>query len=116
MDRASWTHHTVRKAAELSDGIPEQLGDRFVHPYSAVRTKTSPLGGKLKATCECRIEFTRTTSGTQVFEVHSHTLTGMSKARRQRSGDAEYIEDERHFGEKLNQCRVALEAPNDLNR
>jgi hypothetical protein len=116
MDRASWTHHTVGKATELTDGIPERLGDRFVHPYSAVRTKTSPLGGKLMATCECRIEFIPIAAGTEIVEVHSHTLSGMSKARRQRSGDAERVADERAFGETLDRCRLALGAPTNPNQ
>jgi hypothetical protein len=108
MDRASWTHHTVGKAPELTEGIPEQLGDRFVHSHSAVRTKTSPLGGKLRGTNECRVEFISVADGTEIREVHNHSLTGMAKTRRQRSGDAERLEDERAFVDRLEQCRMAL--------
>lgn len=116
MDRASWTHHTVGKAFQLTDGMPDRQGDRFVHPYSAVRTKTSPLGGKLTASCECRIEFIPIAAGTEILEVHSHTLTGMSKTRRQRSGDAERAEDERAFQETLKRCRLALGVSNTPNQ
>lgn len=115
MDRASWTHHTIGTASELRDGKPELQGDRFVHPYSAVRTKTSPLGGKLVCTCDCRIEFIPIPEGTEVLEVHRHTIKGMTKARRQRSGDAERSEDEKAFEETLERCRLALGVPRDTN-
>ena len=116
MDRASWTHHTVGKASELTDGIAERHGDRFVRPYSAVRTKTSPLGGKLTATCTCRIEFIPIAAGTEILEVHSHTIKGMSKALRQRSGDAERVEDERAFEQTLERCRLALGVSTQSNQ
>ena len=106
MDRASWKHHTVTKTPELQDGVPERQGDRFVLPYTSLRVYTTPLGGKLTSSCDCRIEFIPGATGTDILGVHEHILTGMSKRRRRIKGDSEQLADEQYFDEMLDRCRT----------
>ena len=113
MNRASWTHHNVMTAPALTDGVPRRRGDRFVQPHSAIRTYTSPLGGKLRGTCDCHMEFIPCVAGTEIVEIHNHILGGMSKGRRQRMGDAERVADETAFEETLERCRLALGVATD---
>jgi hypothetical protein len=108
MDRKSWTHHNVTGTPVLPTGIAERSGDRFVLPYSAVRTYTSPLGGKLISTCECRTEFIPQASGTEIVAVHNHTVSGMSKRRQWSRGEAERTRDETGFQELLDRCRLPV--------
>ena len=108
MDRASWKHHTVTKTPELRDGVPERRGaDRFVFPYTSVRAYTTPLGGKLTSSCDCRIEFTPHADGTDILGLHEHILSGMSNRRRRIKGDSEQRADEQHFDEMLVRCPAA---------
>ena len=89
-------------APVLADGVPKRTGDRFVQTHSAMRTYTSPLGGKLRGTCDCQIEFIPCAPGTEIVETHNHAVSGMSKGRRQRMETQSGMQTKEHLGKRSN--------------